>query len=730
MPTDIQPQEKTEKISQPGSPRYEFVKKLAQKVRQDDMDRQVWKDKQVVAYNARLGLKRRTNRPYPGASEVPIPITDKFITKLKSMFVSVATLMKKQIVVTLDDGEVTTPETKASAERIERALNNLIRKRDFGWAKKVTLFVDYFLENGHAVFKIIEKFFSRTINRTLNMDAFSAEDQEILKKMKKAELRLVIAQREEMDLEDKDDLKQIDKAIEQFKSGKKIITFTKKEIYSEPTVIPERGLRIIVPSSGTETQRLPRICHDMWMGYQELRDKADKGIYSKTSVGMLDDDGGTSDDGLTNTSWAISEGLSTLDNRSGLFNVRECQTWYENEATEEYEKWVFTWVEQVGESSDDENDSPKDILILQELKLPYDHGMWTYVKHDYELKNTRWYSSRGVPEKIRGLHQTIEKMYNARLIRDELNNAPMWRVSKQLGMAGDEIRMRPGQVIQGEPGEIEMLNKGITTDVSSERLEQQAKAYAEEYLSITDFSNRSAVNQGSARTATEMQLINQASTRQVNMDIALFLDTLSEVANHMYFICKQAVDKPTKIGGVVLTPDDFLVKVTVAWSGSLDATDYQLQVQKATQRMALTMQYGQPVGVVTPTNVFNMLQDIHDKDPDVQVSSRFITAPQEASMSQMSQQQEEIVRMLNGFDVPVSPDDDDNIHLQVIEEWTNTPQGAQAMQNPGVAQLIEKHAQIHIQSEQLKNGIQTQKAQGSQGKLGDPRAAKARSASS
>jgi hypothetical protein len=328
-----------------------------------------------------------------------------------------------------------------------------------------------------------------------------------------------------------------------------------------------------------------------------------------------------------------------------------------------------------------------------------------------------------VPEKIRGLHQTIEKMYNARLIRDELNNAPMWRVSKQLGMAGDEIRMRPGQVIQGEPGEVEMLNKGITTDVSSERLEQQAKAYAEEYLSITDFSNQSAVNQGSSRTATEIQAINQASTRQVNMDISLFLDTLSEVANHMYLIVKQNVTKPTKIGGVVLRPEDFLVKVVVSWSGSLDATDSQLQMAKAQQRMALVMQYGQPVGVVTPTNVYNMLQDYIDKDPDVDISSRFITTPEDVQLSEIEEQQSEIVRMINGFDVPVSPDDNDAVHLAVMEEYASSPQGSQLLQsNQGFADLFEKHIQIHIQSEQMKNGIQAQKAAGSQGALGDPRA--------
>jgi len=723
LPTDIKPQDKTEKLSRPDSHRHQFIQQLAAKVRQDDADRQVWKDKQVVAYNARLGLKRRTNRPYPGAAEVPIPITDKFIVKLKSMFVSVATLMKKQIIVTIDDGEAITPETKMSAERIERALNNLVKKRDFGWAKKVTLFVDYFLENGHAVFKVIEKFHHKIINRTINIpDNYSPEEIKFLKSLKKDELRLVLAQREEMNPNDKEDLKSIDHAIQQFKSGKEVIEFTKKEIYSEPSVIPERGLRIIVPSSGTETQRLPRICHDMWMTYQELRQKADQGIYAKSTVDGLKDEGGTSDDTLTNTSWAISEGLTTLDTRGGLFNVRETQSWYEDEDSN-LSKWVFTWIEQAGEASDRNGEQVRSIKVLQELPLPYDHGMWTYVKHDYELKNTRWYSSRGVPEKIRGLHQTIEKMYNARLIRDELNNAPMWRVSKQLGMAGDEIRMRPGQVLQAEAGEVEMLNKGITTDVSSERLEQQAKAYAEEYLSITDFTNSNAVNPGKERTATEINAVQQASTRQVNMDIALFLDTLSEVANHMYLITKQAVNRPMKIGGVLLRPEDFLVKVVISWAGSLDATDSQMQMGKAMQRMGIVMQYGQPVGVVTPTNVYNMLQDYIDKDPDVDVSSRFITTPEDVQMSEIQEQQNEIIRNMNGFDVAVSPDDNDAIHLQVIEEYMASPKGQQQLQaDPNFAQLLEKHANIHIQSEAMKNGIQAQKAAGTQGSLGDPRA--------
>ena len=699
----------------------DFIKQLAQKVRQDDQDRQVWKDKQIVAYNARMGLRRRTNRPYPGASEVPIPITDKFITKLKSMFVSVATLMRKQIIVTLDDDEVNTPETKDSANKIERALNNLVRKRDFQWTKKVTLFVDYFLENGHALFKVIEKFYSKNANLEVDMDNFTDEQKKQLKGLKKEEFRAVIANRHDMDLDDPDEVKEIDKAIAQIKSGKQIIKFTKKSAYSEPTVLPERGLRIIVPSSGTETQRLPRITHDMWMTYQELRERADKGVYDKDVVDELKPDSGMVDDSVTNNSWSISEGIANENHRSELFNVRECQTFYDGK------RYVFTWIEESGDgtASDQKTSTENGIKVLQDTELPYDHGMWTYVKHDYEVKSTRWYSSRGIPEKIRGLHQTIEKMYNARLIRDEYNNAPMWRVSKQLGWSGDEIRMRPGQVVQAEQNEIEQINKGVTTDVSSERLEQQAKAYAEEYLSITDFSNRNAVNAGGTRTATEINAVQQASTRQVSMDIALFLDTLSEVANHLYLIAKQGTSVPRKLGGVLLTPEDFLVKVNVAWVGSLDATDNDLQMQRSQVRLQTLAQIGLPLGVVTPTNIYNMLADILDKDPDVETPSRFITAPEDVQMSQIQEQQDEIIRNMNGFDVAISPDDDDNIHLQVIEEYMASPIGQQKLAaDPNFAALLEKHANLHIQSEAMKNGIKTQNSQGAQGQKGSSRVKK------
>jgi hypothetical protein len=216
------------------------------------------------------------------------------------------------------------------------------------------------------------------------------------------------------------------------------------------------------------------------------------------------------------------------------------------------------------------------------------------------------------------------------------------------------------------------------------------------------------------------------------MDISLFLDTLSEVSNHLYLILKQSVQTPRKVAGITLTPEDFLVKVNVAWVGSLDATDNDLQSQRALQRLQTVTSIGVPMGIVTPTNVYNFLQDILDKDPDVETPGRFITPPEDVQLSHVEEQQSEIIRMMNGFDVPVSPDDNDGVHLAVMEEYANSQVGAERLQADALfSQNFEKHLNIHIQSEAMKNGLKTQKAQGGQGSLGgDPRAKKvAKSAS-
>lgn len=706
MPSQIEPREKTEKLSAEDSKRHEFVRDLAKKIREDDDARETWKNKQITANNARLGIRRQTNRPWPGYREVPIPATDKTIRKTKSMFVSVATRMKNPIVVTPESG-VEQPfgdeQARTSANKIRKALNGLIAKRDFQWRKKVALFADYFLENGIALFKVIEKFNSQTINRAIDLEKmFGKEQLAQIKRLRNDELRIILAEREGFDLNDEDDKKTIDKIIKDFRSGKKVLKFTKTEVTSEPNLIPERGINVIVPNGATDVQTSPRITHNMWMPFQEIRKRAAKGIYDKKAVEDLDVENAQRDDSLNALHMARNEGVDLERGQGELFNVREAQTWYEVKKNE-WEKWVFTWVEKPTTKG---NDKKTEIKVIQEQKFPYEHGMWTWVKHDNELKSQRWHASRGVPEQIRGLQQVMDRMYNNRLIRDEINNNPMVRVDPAVAgqMGGNEIRFKPGQGLIAGRDQVEIFNRQAAVDVSSERLEQQSKAYLEEYQAIPDFTINNAANPGSGRTKGEIEIANSRSNQVIGTDVALFLETLSETAWMMYLILKETVVRPTVIGGVLLTPEDFLTKVNVSWSGSVEATDVDFQMQKALSRLQVLFQFAAPSGLMGQENIYNALRSFLEKDPDVEDPDQFITKPAEAQISEIEDQQLDIMRMKNGFDVQVRPDENHSLRIDVTEAFINDPRNQQLLKDRDFLERLRTNIAIHTEAEQQLMG--------------------------
>ena len=54
----------------------EFIKKLKGKVEQDKSDIARWERKAAIAIYQRLGIKRFSNAPYPGAPDIPLPETE------------------------------------------------------------------------------------------------------------------------------------------------------------------------------------------------------------------------------------------------------------------------------------------------------------------------------------------------------------------------------------------------------------------------------------------------------------------------------------------------------------------------------------------------------------------------------------------------------------------------------------------------------------------------------
>jgi len=132
------------------------IKDLRGRLEQDHGNATTWRHKQIVAVNQRLGVKRLTDEPYPGAPDIPLPETDKIIKKSIPGKVLSAWSPKKLALVELEDGHELTPQVKAQVKKAEKLLNSHLRSKDVGWFNKLMLAADNEEQYGHALFRVLE----------------------------------------------------------------------------------------------------------------------------------------------------------------------------------------------------------------------------------------------------------------------------------------------------------------------------------------------------------------------------------------------------------------------------------------------------------------------------------------------------------------------------------------------------------------------------------------------
>ena len=210
-----------DKSTEPGfSQDYlDFIRDIRAKTRIDADDKSNWRNKMIISVNQRLGVKRYTNFPYPGAPDIPLPETDKMIKKSVPTLVLSAWAPKKMCTVQLQDGVQETPELKTKAQHAEMAMNMYLRSPEMNWFKKLCLAADNRKQYGHCIFKIYEKFKSRKVSKVIDISSYDTGMITNLKQMSRADMESFLANHFNLDPTDKDEQKTIADIIKQFKSG-------------------------------------------------------------------------------------------------------------------------------------------------------------------------------------------------------------------------------------------------------------------------------------------------------------------------------------------------------------------------------------------------------------------------------------------------------------------------------------------------------------------------------
>lgn len=635
-PKDANIKDKTKDRPKLGVKLSEFLTDLRAKVSNDDDDRANWKMKAIVSNNQRLGVKRRTNYPYPNAPNFPLPETDKLIKKSVPNLVMSAWSPKKKCLVQAEAGLQVDPQVKMKAQKTEMAMNMLLSHK-MDWFHKLMLAADFRKQYGFCIFRIYEDFKTRIIHRVIDLEDYPPEAIAQLKASPRPQMEQFLAKRYNFVMTDDVDKGTVDDIISQLKSGKTVIEFDQEEISSLPNVEVVLPTKITVPAYTTDINKATRICYEYFLSREDLESKMEDEIFKKKDIEDLEFSGvAKGDDDFLEQTKGRNEGVQDNSTGSDLYRIHEICCWYKPEGEKRYRKWVFTFFADVYDAES---------ALLQDIPFPFEFEGWNYEKDDNEIKDPRYYSSRGTPEKIRAYQELMERSLNNMLIRDEMNNTPMWEVSSTSEIMDSHIRFVPGEKIPvGQIGsEIKRLNEPTTVDVSSQQVIQLTKAFVEEYEGSTDQLFKNATNKGGGKTLGEVQEGIRQVTGPLSVDVISWNETLSRVYKKVFDIMKERLGESIYVDNIPITREDFNFPAEVKSNGNLEVSDMELATQKALMRWQIATQAMQ-LGVANQEDVYNAYVDWLEKD-GVKIPDQFATHPMEIMKTQLAQMQQQMQQM-------------------------------------------------------------------------------------
>jgi len=620
----------------PSSPYSDFIRELRSKISTDDSDRATWKNKMMIATNQRLGIKRYSNYPYPGAPDIPLPETDKLIKKSIPNLVLSAYSPKKKCLVSIKQGVMETPELKEKRAKAEDAMNMVLDMPEIGLFKKFMVAADNLKHYGHCIFRVFEEFRSRWVHKVINLEDYSPEDVEMIKAVGDADLKLFLAERYGLDTEDKNDVAALKSMVEQFRKGEEVIEFDIERIESYPQFDVLDPLKVIVPAYAEDINRVPRITYEYFLTRDDIERYIEKKIFKEKDLDRITFPGGANKNDYVEALKLRNEGLSDNTSQKDLYRIHEICCWYKGESDKRSNKRVITVFADVMDPEE---------ALLQDISFPYECDGWFYEKADNETKDKRYYSSRGLPEQIRALQEISERCINNIIIRDEFNNTPIYEVLDTSEIMDVHQRLTPGQKLPVKQlgQEIAPLNKISSVDMSSERLMATLKAYTEEYQSSADQLFRNATNSGGGKTLGEINVGIQQNSGPLNLEIISWNDTLSRVYTKMFYIMQERLGESIHINGKEVTKEDFNFPADIRSNGSLEISNSQFATQKAWMRLQEIINPAF-MECVNADDKFNALQDWLEKD-GVKDPAQFCTDPKEIAQTQIVQMQNQVKQM-------------------------------------------------------------------------------------
>jgi len=473
----------------------EDFNRLVQRIQRDDGARQRWIHERKELYKLTNGEDRRLKKPWPGASEIHIPLIKKQIRRwLPVVYNLIAQAQPVCHFFALD------PRGAAVAPTVEEMFTWLIRIKMDDTLDELAYFLNDVAHTGCGYLAVNWKYETELETRVAIIDNLFPEG--LPNDLNAIVQRLV----QEYELTDP---KTVEDAARQILDGRRYVKLTYRRVISDrPQIRRYHPFDVIVPPNSEEPERADYVCLVHRFTADGLRKAARDGYFdSRTVEAFLEAaqteaqaERGQSQFGPELRHVARQElqqlqGISTID--SALFEVHQVYCWLDINGDGVKERCILWYVKTA-------NGGHR--LALYEFPFSFHH--WPVFRYDFEKVDRRPYMSKGIAGLLADLQKEITRQHRARLDAIAIQLAPVFKMRVTSTLQPRSIRWAPGTIIpvttmdDFQPVEKAPFNL-------HEYLGEEAvlKSFADELIGSIDAALSATGRRLERRTAFEVQAV-------------------------------------------------------------------------------------------------------------------------------------------------------------------------------------------------------------------------------
>lgn len=480
-----------------------------------DGTRVSWFERQKALTKLRYGVRTKKDFPWPGCSNISIPVIDAQIRRYKPLLMRLLVESDPVVEFVGEDPEA------IEAERVAEQEYNWLFRQNMNATEAMAYVVDLMCHRGFGFAQVGWEYRTEYECRIVDVasllrQAGDQAPQDVAGMVQLIQLAYDITPN------DPKVIRNLQVAAQAALDGRPYVKIAWKRVVADrPAVWDRDPVQIIAPP------RCPDIGQSEWVIVQhilsarEIQQRETDGFFVGGTASRITNDllrekaTGAGADGAWSTTLSMERQLN--DERERIWGgedpenilVWECYHWHDFDGDGIPER-VVTWLH------------PRTATSLGTRPYPYPFHRWPFVQFDFEKTCRRLHSPRGISGMLEGIQRVIDGTHNARLDAMAIRNAPVYQMPVVAGFKARNFRAVPGTVIETPMGaSISPIVQDRSSFPESVNEENMLRMLAENY--VGNFDN-AVMSPGSAtrRTATEVNAAVSLAASTSSLDAILF----------------------------------------------------------------------------------------------------------------------------------------------------------------------------------------------------------------